>query len=168
MRTIHFASLLLRGLSSPGQDVWWFTDQDDIVANEERLRSFVTLMATVSSHYLPHTLRHMRIATTASDAGRRDIEDFVAIPDFAAGALQELLSTSYARRLLNTPQLVIPTAEELGPKTQRVMDWLSDDTQPLQRITLVMDEPVPGKPRITSFRFHASSDDDSMMFVTPG
>src|SRR6478609_1558607 len=39
----HFAGLLLRGLSGPGQDVWWFTDQDEIVANEQRLRSFVSL-----------------------------------------------------------------------------------------------------------------------------
>lgn len=54
MRVIHLTSLLLRGLSAPGQDVLWFTDQDDIVANEQRLRSFVNLTATISSHYLQH------------------------------------------------------------------------------------------------------------------
>jgi hypothetical protein len=166
MRTIHFASLLLRGLSCAGQDLWWFTDQDEIVANEQRLPSFVSLMANVASHYLPHTLRHMRIGTTASDTGRRDIEDFVAIPDFAAGALQGVLNTTYARRLLDARSIFVPTSQELGPKARRIMDWFADNTQPLRRLTLIVDEPTEGEPRFTSLRFHGSRDPDATALVT--
>ena len=164
MRSIHFASILLRGLSRAGQDLWWFTDQDEIVANEQRLRSFVTLMATVSSHYLPHDLRHMRIATTASDTGRRDIEDFVAIADFAAGALQEVLTTGSGRQLLDAPSLFVPAEQEIGTKVRRIMDWFADNTQPLQRLTLIVDS-VPGASRVTSLRFHGSDDPDAAALI---
>lgn len=163
MRAIHFASLLLRGLSSAGQDLWWFTDQDEIVANEQRLRSFVSLMANVASHYLPHTLRHMRIGTTASDTGRRDIEDFVAIPDFAAGALQEILNNGHAGRLLDARSLFVPTSQELAPKARHILDWFADNTQPLRRRTFVIDEPAEGKPRFTLLRFHGSRDRDALV-----
>jgi hypothetical protein len=165
MRTVHFASLLLRGLSNQEQDLWWFTDQDEIVANEQRLRSFVSVMGNVASHYLPHTLRHMRIGTTALDSGRRDIEDFVAIPDFAAGVLQETLNSSYARRLLNARSLFVPTSQEFGSKARRIMDWFADNSQPLRRLTFIFDEPEEGKPRITSVRFHGSRDEDATALV---
>lgn len=168
MRAIHFASLLLRGLSCAGQDLWWFTDQDEIVANEQRLSSFVSLMANVSSHYLSHSLRHMRIGTTASDTGRRDIEDFVAIPDFAAGALQEVLNPCYARGLLDARSILVPTGQELVPKARRIVDWFADNTQLLRRLTFIIDEPTEGKPRITSLRFHGSRDADATGLVSLG
>jgi len=159
LRVIHFASLLLRGLSSPGQDLWWLTDQDEIVANESRHRSFVSLMAIVASNYLPHELRHMRIATTGSDTGRRDVEDFVSIADFAAGALQEVLTAGYGQRVIEARSLFIPVRQGLGLKTRRIMDWFADNTQPLRRLMVIIDEPVAGAPRFTRLHFHGSGDD---------
>jgi hypothetical protein len=94
MRVIHLASLCLRGTTRADQDVLWITDEDEIVPNEKRLRRFVDLFTAVSSHYLVHDLRHLRIGTTRLDTGRRDVEDLVAICDLAAGALQDNLSLS--------------------------------------------------------------------------
>jgi hypothetical protein len=54
MRTIYIASLLARGMSAEGQDLWWFTDEDEIAANEERLRLLVNLFAGLTSNYLSH------------------------------------------------------------------------------------------------------------------
>lgn len=84
MRVAHWCSFFLAGLSRPHQDVLWFTDEDAIVANEERLREFVEIFTKVSSHYLPHTLRHLRIGTAKSDTGARDIEDLIAVTDLTA------------------------------------------------------------------------------------
>jgi hypothetical protein len=166
LRVMHFASLILRGISTTGQDVWWFTDQDDIVANEQRLTSFVSIMATISSHYLPHTLRHLRIGTTTCDTESRDIEDYVAIPDFAAGAIQELLGTGGVRLLLDAPSLFLPKSQAVVPKARSILDWFADNTQPLRRLTFVIDEPVQGKPRITTLRTHGSRDADAQR-LTP-
>jgi hypothetical protein len=165
MRIIHLTSLLLRGLSAPGQDVWWFTDQDDIVANEHRLRSFVNLAATISSHYLQHPLRNLRIGTTACDTGRRDIEDFLAIPDLAAGTLQELLATGTARMILDAPSLFLPKDEAIAAKASNIMNWFADNTQPLRRLTFVIDQPRTGSWRITTLRAHGSRDSDDAAYA---
>jgi hypothetical protein len=103
LRIIHLGSLLVRGLSGKGQDLLWITDEDEVVANEGRLRTFVKVFATVSSHYVVHQMGHVRIGTTRCDTGRRDIEDFVAICDFAAGSLQDLLSTGALDGLIEAP-----------------------------------------------------------------
>lgn len=88
----NFVSLLLAGLSRSGQHVLWITDADDMVANELRHRQFVHLFGAVSSSYLDHDLGHLRIGTTASDTGKRDVEDFVSIADLAAGAVCDTLN----------------------------------------------------------------------------
>ena len=108
LRVIHLASLLVRGLSRTGQDLLWMTDEDDMVANERRLRSFVNLFATISGHFIPHTMGNVRIGTTVSDTGRRDVEDYIAICDLAAGALQHLLTDGGAQAVLNAPSVFLP------------------------------------------------------------
>lgn len=162
MRTIHIASLLTRGLSAEGQDLWWFTDEDEIAANEERLRLLVNLFAGVSSHCLSHNMRHMRIGTTKSDTGRRDIEDYVAICDLAAGTVQDCLAREGMKVALQNPSLFIPRGRVQLAKVATIMDWLSDNAQPLKRLILVMDEPN-GKPTCTHLRLHGSNDPKSWL-----
>jgi hypothetical protein len=158
LRVIHLASLLVRGLSSTGQDVLWMTDEDEIVANERRLRSFVNLFATVSSHYIPHAMRHVRIGTTMSDTGRRDVEDYVSVCDLAAGALQYLLTDGGAQTVLDAPSLFLPREQKPSTKATQILDWFSDNERPLKRLTFVLDESTTGQLRITAFRMHGSHD----------
>lgn len=127
MRIIHLASFMLRGLSCQGQDLLWITDEDEVVANEARLRTFVNTFAMVSSHYLPHQMGHMRVGTTRSDTGLRDLEDYVAICDFAAGALQELLSNGDLDTIVRTPSLFIPRKVGLHNKATEILDWFADN-----------------------------------------
>ena len=157
LRAIHFVSLLLRGLSAPGQDVLWITDEDEIAANEQRLRQLVAAFANVSSHYLPHDLRHLRIGTTTSDTGRRDVEDLVAIPDLVAGALTDVIPSLVNHSALQTSRLVIPVPAGLKAKARTLMDWFSDNRHALKRAVLVLDEgSTEGKCRVTCLRFHGS------------
>lgn len=121
---IHLASLFLAGLSAAGQDVLWFHDEDDFVADDERLRDFVKAFAWVSSHYLPHMLRHLRIGTTRSDTGHRGIEDLVAIPDLVAGAWSALLD-AYREEGIALSRAIAPEPRRLPAKAQRVLGWFS-------------------------------------------
>lgn len=158
LRVIHLASLLVRGLSRSGQDVLWITDEDEIVANERRLRSFISLFATVSSHYIPHAMNHVRIGTTVSDTGRRDVEDYVAVCDLAAGALQYLLTNGGAQTVLDTPSLFLPGEQKTSNKATEILDWFSDNERPLKRLTFILDESTTGQLRITTLRMHGSND----------
>lgn len=61
LRVVHLLSLLVAGLSRPEQNLVWITDEDEIAANESRLHELVTAFSNVASHYLPHTLGHLRV-----------------------------------------------------------------------------------------------------------
>ena len=92
LRICHVAALLVAGLSRPGQNIVWISDQDEIAANDQRLRQLTEASGRIMSAYLEHSLGHLRVGTTASDSGTRDVEDFVAIADLAAGTLCEVLN----------------------------------------------------------------------------
>lgn len=119
---IHLASLLLAGFSADGQDVLWISDEDDFVADDQRLADFVKAFAWVSSHYLPHRLRHLRIGTTRSDTGRRDVEDLVAIPDLVAGAWGGLLQ-AYRAEGTGLSRVIAPAPRRLPVKANEVLTW---------------------------------------------
>jgi hypothetical protein len=109
----------------------------------------VNVFAGVSSHYLSHNMRHLRIGTTKSDTGRRDIEDYVAICDLAAGTVQDCLARQRMKVALQHPSLFIPKGRVQLAKVATIVDWLSDNAQPLKRLILVVDEPN-AKPKVYS------------------
>lgn len=139
LRIVHFLSLFVAGLSRSGQDVLWITDEDDIVANIDRHQDLTTIFGQICSHYLKHNLRYLRVATTASDTGKRDVEDLVSIADLAADALCEVLNTYLRRGVAPTPELILPAPSQLDDKTLALMNWFSDCTQGLKRLVLSVD-----------------------------
>ncbi len=143
LRIVHFLSLFVSGLSKSGQDILWITDEDDIAANIDRHQDLTKIFGHICSHYLKHNLRHLRVATTASDTGKRDVEDFVSIADLAAGALCEVLNTYLRKGVVPTPELVLPVPNELDDKAITLMNWFSDRTQDLKRLVLTID-PIDG------------------------
>src|SRR5260370_23722684 len=128
LRVTHFVSLLLRGLCAPGQDVLWITDEDELVANEFRLRRFVEIFASISSNYLEYDLGHLKIGTTQSDTGKRYLEDLIAVCDLCAGSLQDVLKEDAMRMLLNCPSIWIPRVATSKSKVSAIIDWFADDT----------------------------------------
>jgi hypothetical protein len=160
LRIVHLVGFFLAGLSSPGQNVVWITDEDDVAANATRLRELTDLAAAVSASYLDHNLGHLRVSTTAIDTGPV-AEDFVAIADLTAGALADYLThcggvAAFGRGVM-TP---VPT--DLVPKTRTILNWLSDNSQPLRRLVYVMEENSiePAQVVVTSLRFRGSRDTD--------
>ena len=159
MRIVHFASLLLAGLSGSGQDVLWMSDEDAIVADEKRLRGFVRLFGIVSSHYLQHDLGHLRIGTTKSDPGDRWLEDLTALPDLAAGALSETLTRYSMENNVPHSDLITPPTESISRKAKDVMNWFSNNTRNLRRLVLLI-EKDKNAPRLglKTLRFHGLVD----------
>lgn len=125
-RVFVFASFLLAGLSAPGQNVWWFSDEDEIFPNDERLRDATDLFANYSSHFLGHQLGHLRVGTAASDSGDLQLEDLLSIPDLVAGSLAELVRTTQKDGIPPSGKIVIPTSALLPRKAQEVLAWLSN------------------------------------------
>ena len=57
----HVLGVLLAGLAVPYQNVLWFTDEDSIAANDDRVRELTQLFAWISSLYLRFTARTLRL-----------------------------------------------------------------------------------------------------------
>ncbi|WP_457280913.1 hypothetical protein [Polaromonas sp. P5_D5] len=157
LRATYFIGILLRGLSSPYQNLVWFLDHDDIVANEKRHRELVECFGVIAGNCLPHSLGHCRVGTAASDNGNRQVEDLIALPDLVVGALADAIPQMVANGLLSGRLAVAPPA--MKPKAKFLLDWFSKNTTPLKRLVLVLDQaPDSKKCRITTLRMHGSND----------
>lgn len=158
MRVTHVLGLLLAGLSAPGQDVLWVTDEDSIAANPTRVRHLCDALAFASSHCLGHSLRHLRVATSKQDSGDLSLEDLLAIPDLAAGALSSAMDSMLGTRGAPPNGFWLPPVQDVSGKTRKVLDWFSDNTQRLRRFVIVVDETPLRQLQATHLRFHGSRD----------
>lgn len=138
LRILHFSSFITSGLTSPGQDLYWFTDEDSCVSNERQHYAFVNAFGNVSSHYLSHNLGHLRVGTTKSDTGKRDVEDLVAIADLTAGTLCEVLNT-YCRENKKLSVGLITKPPQVKDKAEKIMAWLAGDSFPLKRLSIAVE-----------------------------
>jgi hypothetical protein len=158
LRIIHFISFFLAGLSRDGQDVLWITDEDEIAANEQRHRELTTSFGNILSQYLQHALGNVRVATTASDTGKRDIEDFVSIADLSAGALCDALNAYSRANVQPSPNVILPPPFDLQKKALNVLNWFSDRRHSLKRLVFSID-PVADSTHLSvkQLIFHGSN-----------
>jgi hypothetical protein len=133
----HIGGLLVAGLSRAGQNLIWFTDQDDIAANSQRVIDVTPMVGGVASIYLTHSLGHLRFGTTACDCGDLLIEDATALPDLAAGAFVELAQRHPFHR---APHVRLPVSLDLTRKSRDILEWYqSGETASLRRAALLVD-----------------------------
>jgi len=159
LRIVHFLSLLIAGLSRPGQDLLWITDEDEIAANEQRLKELVFGFSNVASHYLTHSLGHLRIGTTRSDTGLRDVEDFTAIPDLVAGAAADSFGRYHGVVGWPPPTgIIVPSPPGTPGKATIIMSWYARDANAsLKRLIYLIDrDRHTGKQRVSALRLHPS------------
>lgn len=161
--------VLLGGLSYPGQDISWLSDEDDIAATPERLRDVCDVFARVSSQYLRHNLGHFRFGTSKSDDGTKMLEDLLAIPDIVAGSVADIF-TNYVRAGLEPAQLIVtPLADSTAWKASGMVPWLADNTTRLKRLIVSLEPTGPDRVKASSSaagtstqctRSHSSSSPD--------
>lgn len=137
MRTVHFVTCFLSGLAQKGQDIIWISDNDSMMPNDQRLGDFRGVFLQILDQF-----GWLRFPNVVIETGNSNtlLEDIIAIPDLAAGALVHLLDEWV--ELVNALALgiSIPTPSTLKPKTKRLLKWLEDETQPLKRFFIVIDE----------------------------
>lgn len=127
LRIIHLINLILSGLSCPGQNLYWFTDEDEILCHVQRHITITNLFALVSGLYFENEMGHFKLGSTEYSGECLLIEDLCSIPDLASGGLCELINCNVETmgRLYNNISLNIPNS--LSYKSKRVLNWLSDE-----------------------------------------
>ena len=149
----HVLGVLLAGLAVPGQNVLWFTDEDSITANDDRVRELTQLFAWISSQYLTFTLGHCGCGTSRCDNGSRQIEDLLAIPDLISGALAEQLALKVTDPSDLAEVLWIHRGD-FSDKTKTITWWFSDSGSPLRRVVFIVDPARDGNGlMLSSFHF---------------
>ena len=149
---VHFIGIILAGLAQEKQNVLWFTDVDNIAANNQRIRELTQIFAWISSQYLTFDLGHLRCGTTRCDNGTNQIEDFLAIPDLVAGALSEQLMLN-SSGFLNTDGVFWINRPDYSDKTKIINWWFADSSKPLKKMFYIVDPSEDGITHRSSF-FH--------------
>jgi hypothetical protein len=138
-RKAYMVALFLSLWSRPMMNVEWITDQDQAVANADRLDDAHTFAATMSSLLLPHNMGEFGMNSTAIDEPDRALEDFCALPDLAAGMASDICS-ALARKggWSKTNRLELDT-ESVSEKAALISDWFWESKFRLRKTMIQMD-----------------------------
>lgn len=156
LRIMHFSGFLLSGLSSPGQDVLWVIDEDEVAANPRQLTKLTRVLSVVAANSISHDLRHLRCGTTQSDDGSLSLEDLVAVCDLGAGALCEVATAMINQGRVPQGDVVTPLPTRLSWKSCVVASWLAAENSSLRRFSwLVQLDATSAAMRVTKLRWHS-------------
>jgi hypothetical protein len=139
LRITHLMALFVAGLSNEGQNLIWITDEDEMVANEERLREVTSVISEVFSNLIEHNFGHFRFGTTASDNGTLQLEDLAAIADLSAGALVDVLTDLESAGKTTSPHLFIPIGHKVSRKSRAITAWFTSYDMPMRHIVVALD-----------------------------
>ncbi|WP_140793852.1 hypothetical protein [Myxococcus xanthus] len=135
----HIGGLLVSGLSAPYQDVLWITDEDEIAPNKEQHYRAAKVIGTQMLGYSPHNMGHFRLGTTKSDTGKLDLEDLVAVPDLAAGAMADVLDELYKNKSMPQDRFLIPPSKTTSSKALKIAGWMAERDRFLKRLVFFVE-----------------------------
>jgi len=143
VRVAHFFSLFLSAWSAPDTHISWMTDEDTIVANVDRLEDAHRFAARLAAVYLSHPLGEFMMNTPGAIPGELAVEDFLAIPDLAAGMVAEVLSRATPEHEIDTPGA--HRQGSLTEKSEIIADWFWHNNGTLKKCCIVFDRTTVGK-----------------------
>lgn len=144
-RVGHLAAIVIEGVRADGQDIYWFTDEDEIAPNQTKHAEATRFIGHLLNHYCTGNMGHFRFGTTASDFGDLLIEDLAAVPDLAAGGLGAILSRVGLPTNSRVPERLAIAADGIAPiKVRYIGNWLSESSIALKKVNVVIDEGSSG------------------------
>ncbi|MDR3750775.1 MAG: hypothetical protein P4K94_04740 [Terracidiphilus sp.] len=144
LRIAHFGAQAVLIAFNRKQNIVWFTDEDNIVANDAHQDSFGRIAQAVIRGVLPNEeIGRIGFGLTGVDDGSFGIEDLAAIPDLVAGALCELLDTLSEKGQRITPRVDL-THPAVSGKTDMICEWIGKIHCPLKKFSVTFDLTGPG------------------------
>lgn len=139
----YCTAMLVAGLSSPGQDIHWVSDQDPVFANISIENETISVFAKLLELFSLHKLGQVRYGTTADGDEPLFQEDLAAVPDLMCGASSEMF-TSIRREYGNIPDIYakLPT---LTGRSREFLNWYANWPCPLKRYICTFENRV-GRP----------------------
>lgn len=150
-RIAVMGALLVGGLSCAGQNLWWITDEDDIVSNERVRRMTSDLFGGLLHGFCAHGLNkcELGVAGEITD-GEHRAEDICSIPDLVGGMVAESLTLIGKDNIPGRDDLFQPEFVTCSVKSQIILSWFSSLRGPLTRLLCVV-RPSDGDQCLYSF-----------------
>lgn len=152
LRMTQLVACLVGGLSQPGQNFYWISDQDNLLGNSKQSHDVGRLLSSFSSHYTHHALGDLGIGTTALDEGDRWEEDLTAVADLVAGGVAETanrLSEVCGGRI--PTKLAVEYSKEFVPKADLIARWLWTGGGPLRRVAILFERELDRQYSVSKF-----------------
>jgi hypothetical protein len=127
----YSTAMLVAGLSRPGQDIHWVSDQDPAFANDAKENDTVGVFAKLLTIFSPHRPGQVRYGTTAYGAELLFQEDLAAVPDLMCGATCEIF-TAIKREYNDIPD-IYAKLPKLANRPQEFLKWYASGPWPLKR-----------------------------------
>lgn len=138
-----FRPFFLAGLSKEGQSFVWYSDNDDIAPNRERLRELGEVWRNVVANVVPHRVPNITIGTKKDDEPSRSLTDILAVPDLACAAWCQLLARAPAWDFINGMPSLQEAFQSASPGVLEILTWFATPSQPLKRLLCIIDDPQP-------------------------
>jgi hypothetical protein len=139
-RIAHFYCLLLSVATRPHQHVTWITDQDEIVANDDRLTDVMNFVAKISGLYIDHPLGEFAMNSTQVDTNDRAFEDFVAVPDLVAGAFADIVTVWSQQPNWHETENLTLDPKAISAKANVISTWFCSGSPNLKRCAVLVDK----------------------------
>jgi hypothetical protein len=152
VRVAHTVACLVAGLSQPGHNIYWISDEDELFANPDRHHDMGQLVSGFTSVYVRHTLGELGVGTTAIDEGDRWEEDLAAIADLVAGGIAETTnSVAQACGGRLPSNLAIEYSGSLSGKAELIARWLWTAPGALRRVALLFEKHPHGQYAVSKY-----------------
>lgn len=142
-RIIHFAALIVSGLSPENSSVTWISDKDETIANQNRKDAFWAFFISISSLYLHTNMNKCWLGDSGLNQKCMRIEDALTLPDVAAGSFRECLDSGLANAA-RYPNLWTPDSM-ISPKALNTLHrFTCRPTDKLKSIFLALESTSTG------------------------
>ncbi len=131
-------SIIITGLSSIGQDIFWISDQDEIAPNSFKHDQSGSVFTHYLNFYFPEKKGQFVFVTNEAKIEDFMFDDLVSIPDVAAGTVNEYFNYLYKINATVGMRLSLPIYQEFSNKTQTILKWLSNSSNNLKKLFFVL------------------------------
>lgn len=140
LRIAHIVSCLVAGLSRRRQNIYWVSDEDNVLSNAARHADVANIVSRFSSHYVKHELGELGIGTTKIDEGDNLEEDLASVADLVAGGVAEVVARLLERCGRRIPSGVsVEQSGPIKPKASRIADWFWSPGGSLRRVAILVE-----------------------------
>ena len=137
---LHFVALVIGGMIRKSQNVYGYSDEDNIFASNRLTHDVSVILGRLSGMYIKVQPGELGIGTTKLNEKDFFEEDLNSISDLAAGGLSEFFDKVYSITDRNSMRdFAYKFPKNLTDKTDHLIDWISGSSKTLKKVTVVFD-----------------------------